>query len=201
MSVAYMTIEREYGSGGTAIARAASELSGVPCFGREILEMVSREKGISVEGIEQYEESARTSLFYSLYAMQEARSGQGDMLEQDGRVFVAEQMAIERIANENGRAILLGHCAAQALAGRSGVVRVFVTCSDREAKRERIMREYDVPAERVEATRRFYDRKRANYFKVNTGHGWRDPDNYDVTVDTANLDLGDCASMLAGLFD
>lgn len=36
----YITIEREYGSGGTQIARKLSAITGVPCYGREILEKV-----------------------------------------------------------------------------------------------------------------------------------------------------------------
>lgn len=37
MKFRYITIEREYGSGGTKIARRLSEISGVPCYGHEIL--------------------------------------------------------------------------------------------------------------------------------------------------------------------
>ena len=35
----YLTIEREYGAGGTAIAEKIAELTGIPCFGHEILEL------------------------------------------------------------------------------------------------------------------------------------------------------------------
>ena len=41
MKFRYITIEREYGSGGTKIARTLSEVSGVPCYGEEILEAVN----------------------------------------------------------------------------------------------------------------------------------------------------------------
>lgn len=36
MKFRYITIEREYGSGGTRIARKLSEVCGVPCYGQEI---------------------------------------------------------------------------------------------------------------------------------------------------------------------
>lgn len=38
----YITIEREYGSGGTKIARKLASITGVPCYGHEILEAVSK---------------------------------------------------------------------------------------------------------------------------------------------------------------
>ena len=44
MKCKYITIEREYGSGGTAIGRLLSERTGISCYGREILEEVAKEK-------------------------------------------------------------------------------------------------------------------------------------------------------------
>lgn len=35
MKCRYITIEREYGSGGTKIARRLAEECGVPCYGQE----------------------------------------------------------------------------------------------------------------------------------------------------------------------
>ena len=92
----YLTIEREYGAGGTAIAEKIAELTGIPCFGHEILELASKKAGVSVEEIEQYEESVHSSLFYTLYAMQRAYSGNTEILDKEGQTFVAEQLIIEQ---------------------------------------------------------------------------------------------------------
>ena len=53
MNCRYITIEREYGSGGTKIARLLAEKTGIPCYGQEILEEVSKKYDISVERIQQ----------------------------------------------------------------------------------------------------------------------------------------------------
>ena len=42
MRYKYITIEREYGSGGTEIARRVAEECGIPCYGKEILEFVAK---------------------------------------------------------------------------------------------------------------------------------------------------------------
>lgn len=42
MNIRYITIEREFGSGGTKIARCLSESTGIPCYGKEILENASK---------------------------------------------------------------------------------------------------------------------------------------------------------------
>ena len=65
----FIAIEREYGSGGTAIARAFAERAGICCYGREILEEVSKEQNISVEQIERYEETVTNSFLYSVYML------------------------------------------------------------------------------------------------------------------------------------
>ena len=57
MKVRYITIEREYGSGGTKIAQEAARRSGIACYGPEILETVARQQNLSVETLQQYEVS------------------------------------------------------------------------------------------------------------------------------------------------
>ncbi len=49
MRFKYITIEREYGSGGTKIARRLAEECGLACYGQEILEAVSKTLNIPVE--------------------------------------------------------------------------------------------------------------------------------------------------------
>ena len=44
----YVTIEREYGSAGTEIAKKLSKECEIPCYGREILEELSRKAGMSL---------------------------------------------------------------------------------------------------------------------------------------------------------
>ena len=49
MSKKWITVEREYGSGGTEIGRKVAELAGVPFYGREILERVSELSGVGID--------------------------------------------------------------------------------------------------------------------------------------------------------
>lgn len=94
----YITIEREYGSGGTEIARLLAGQTGIPCYGQEILEEVSRERDIPVEKIQRYEETVTNSFLYSIYMMTQFTSGKNDMLTAEGHIYVAEQAVIRRLA-------------------------------------------------------------------------------------------------------
>lgn len=198
MNTRYITIEREYGSGGTKIARRVAEETGVPCYGTEILEAVSKKHNISVSDIEKYEETTTNSFLYSLYVIAQANSGNSDMLDKEGHVFVAEQAEIQRMAM-NGKAIFLGHCASEALKEQKQVVRVFIRCSKEDDKKDRIIRDYGIPAAMIESIRKRFDKKRANYYNANTGKKWEDFKNYDIVLDSGVLGIDGCVAVLKAL--
>ena len=77
MKVSYITIEREYGSGGTEIARRLAEDCGIPCYGREILKEVSRKYDIPPERIDRYEETVSNSFLYTVFMLGQIQSGKG----------------------------------------------------------------------------------------------------------------------------
>ncbi|MDE7310749.1 MAG: cytidylate kinase-like family protein [Eubacterium sp.] len=198
MRCKYLTIEREYGSGGTKIARLLARQMGIFCYGQEILEEVSKEKDTSVEKIQYYEETVTNSFLYSIYMISQITSGKSDMLTQEGQIYVAEQAVIRRLA-ANKPAIFLGHCASEALKEYEGVVNVFIRCTNEEAKRRRIVDEYKIPEAQADLIRRKFDRKRANYYSVNTGKKWDQLRNYDLVLDSGKLGEDACVNILKSL--
>lgn len=194
----YITIEREYGSGGTKIAREIAKQCGIPCYGREILEMVAREQKVSVEEIDRYEETVTNSLLYTLYLLGKAQGGDNNMLTKEGHIFLAEQNIIARLA-DNGAAIFLGHCASEALRERSGVLRVFIK-SNAEDRTARIIEEYQIPENQVHDTIRRFDKKRANYYFANTAKKWADSENYDLVLDSSKLGIDGCVAAINGVY-
>lgn len=153
---------------------------------------------ISVEQIEHYEETVRNSLLYTVFVMSRAQSGNTDMLMEEGHVFLAEQEAIKTLALR-GPAVFLGHCASEALKTRRGVIKVFIH-ADNQEKEKRIMEDYQVPKAEVGMNQKYYDRKRANYYRANTMKNWDDYRNYDIVLDSSQLGIEGCVAVLKGLF-
>ena len=85
MRINYITIEREYGSGGTEIAHRLAKACGIPCYGMEILEAVSKEWNVPIDRIEKYEENSTGSFLYSMYALSRSGGGESDLLSLEGR--------------------------------------------------------------------------------------------------------------------
>lgn len=195
----FITIEREYGSGGTKIARKLSEICGVPCYGREILEEVSRKYGYSLDKIEKYEETVTNSFLYSVFLMGRMQAGETDMLAGEGHMYLAEQDVVKNLAS-NGRAIFLGHCASEALKSIDGVVKVFIHAQAKE-KRIRIASDYGIPESDIDMVRRRFDKKRANYYYANTSRKWDDMKNYDIVLDSTDIGINGCVDVLKGLFE
>lgn len=200
MKFRYLTIEREYGSGGTKIARSLSEATGVPCYGYEILEAVAKKQGIPVERINQYEEKASSSLLYAMFVMSRVQTGDPNMLTTEGKVFLDEQLEIRRLSMK-GPAIFLGHCASEALRDQKNLVKVFIHSEDEEEVKKRITEDYGIAPADVESTRRFYNKKRSGYFRANTGNEWKDLKNYDIVLDSSKLGIEGCVNILRGVFE
>ena len=97
-----------------------------------------------------------------------------------------------------GRAIFLGHCAAEALKDKKGVIKVFIR-SSKEDKTKRIMDLYGIDEKEVELIRKKYDKKRANYFYANTAKTWDDFRNYDIVLDVSLLGIDGCVAALKGV--
>lgn len=197
MRFPFVTIEREYGSGGTEIARRLAETCGIPCYGEEILKAVSEKYDVSVDRIQKYEESVSNSFLYTVLMMSRAQEGNSDMLSLEGHIFVAEQQEIKSLA-ARGPAVFIGHCASEALKDQR-CVNVFIRCSDGEEKVRRITETYGIPRKEVEGTRARFDAKRSKYYYANTTKKWEDLKNYDVVLDSAKLGVDGCVAALHAL--
>lgn len=194
----YITIEREYGSGGTLIGKGLAEKCQIPCYGQEILERTSERLEISVDEIRKYEEKATNSMLYSLYMLCQTRALNGEMLSSEGKVFVEEQNAIKEFANQ-GSAIFMGHCASEALKDYDNVVHVYVHADDK-TKKERIMADYGIAETNVFIAEKKNNKRRSSYYAANTQKKWNDFRNYDIVLDSSKLGIEGCVKLLAGLF-
>ena len=198
MKVKYITIEREYGSGGSKIAEELANKCGIACYGREILEIAAKNQNVSVEDVEKYEETASSSLLYSFIVMGQAQSGEiSDMMPMESRLYVEEHEVIKMLARK-GPAVFVGHCASEALRNERGVLRVFIR-ADEYFKRARAVEHYGIAEKDAESVCRKYNKKRANYYAFNTAKKWDDLSNYDIVLDSSTLGIDACVKILASL--
>ena len=197
MQIEYITIEREYGSGGTEIAARLAEKCGIACYGPEIMELAANELHISVAEAQRYEEKITGSFLYSVFAMSQVQTGKAEMLSMEGRLYVAEHNAICSLAH-CGRAVFVGHCASEALKDRDNVLHVFIRAAD-GFKNRRAVSDYGIDEKDAEAVCRSFNKKRAKYYTFNTSKKWDDMSNYDMVLDSSRIGVDGCAEAIAAL--
>ena len=198
MKIRYIAIEREYGSGGTNIARQVAARCGIGCYGREIMEQVATQQQVSVKALEEYEERVSGSLFYSMFVLSQSQTGDPDLVSQEAKLYVAETRIIRQLAKA-GPAVFVGHSAAQALESIGPVLRVFIRGSEAD-KHRRAVEEYGVSPEEATAVCRRYNRRRASYYNFCTHKKWSDRYNYDMVLDSSTLGEEGCVQAICALY-
>ncbi len=189
-----MVIEREYASGGQEIGSKVAENLGIPCYGREILELAAKRKGTSPEYLESLEERATTSFLYSIYMLANEFSAHDKTMPDTDSLYLAESEVIRDIASK-GPAIFIGRCASHVLEGRKDVLRVFIH-ANKDYRKARAVQHYGVSLDTAEAVLRKFDKRRANYYQSNTSRPWNDPNSYPIFLDSSALGIGSCAALL-----
>ena len=96
-----ITIERQFGSGGSVIGKLTAEKLGLSYYNRQILEMTAERCGISPEYLESAEENVPTSFLYSLLLSANPARSVEDSLPLSDKVFLMES----RIINEARRGV------------------------------------------------------------------------------------------------
>ena len=103
-----ITIERQYGSGGSAIGKLAAEKLGVKFYNRQILEMAAERCGMSPEYLETAEENVPTSFLYSLLLSANPARTLEENLPLSDKVFLMESRIINEIADNEKSFVLVG---------------------------------------------------------------------------------------------
>lgn len=94
-----------------------------------------------------------------------------------------------------GSCVLVGFCADHLLAGREGVMRVFIHC-DMEHRLRQIMAENGLTREEAQREALFQDRERSRLYGFYTGAKWAHLDRYDLTVNSGLLGIGGTVDLL-----
>ena len=111
-------------------------------------------------------------------------------------IFYGMKETIKNLHAE-GPAVFIGRCSTEILKSCEDVVTVFVRCSDKEKRVQRIFDKENVDT--MQKARRLMDRKdwgREKYFKFWTKKDWKDEKNYDLVLDTAKFSLEECSEIL-----
>lgn len=191
-----ITIGREYASGGRAVGKLISEKLGIPFYNKEILHMAAEKLDMSAEDVKFADETAASSLLYSMSLMSNLSAATA--LPLNDRIFIEEREVIKALAQQ-GPCVIVGRCADSILKEiRDDVFNVFIY-ADAEARAKRAMEEYGETPENVYTALRKHDKKRSTYYNLNTGQKWGAKDNYDLCLNSGKIGVEMCADAIIKL--
>ena len=194
----FVTITRQYGSGGHDIGKALAKALGIGFYDKELISLAAKESGIAPEVFEKADEKPANSLLYSLsvglYNYGNGLSSPMDDLPVNDKLYLLQHKIIKEKA-ESESFVIVGRCADYILKDHPGVVKVFIY-ADIESRVRRAISRHDIEPARAKQAIIKTDKNRANYYSFYSGQKWGQVENYDLCINTTKLDVDQAVKLI-----
>lgn len=182
-----ISIGREYGSGGRVIAEELAKRYNVNLYGKNLLDLVAKEKGLNLEELKKYDEKARN--IWLSHSVDGFSNSPEDTVAKMQFDFLKEK------ANSGESFVVLGRCASYVLKDYDGLVKIFITGNE-DAKIKRIAAiekiEYGEAAVLVEKRNKI----RRNYHNFYSKEKWGDSRHYDLIVNSSKIGIDNSVDVI-----
>lgn len=181
-------ITRTCGSGGTTIAKMLAKAYGIDLYDRKLLRLASEDSGINEALFAGADEDVKNSILYKV----SRKVYNGELIPPESGNFVSDQnlfnyqaKVLKELAQRESY-VVVGRCADYILRHNPNAISIFLYASQEECLRHEM--EY-MGISQSQALRqiRKMDRYRKDYYRYHTGKKWRDPENYDLCLNTEKL--------------
>jgi len=197
-----ITISRQFGAGGSAVARLVAEKLGWSVVDNEIVDLVAQRAGITHEEVARLDE--RTPGFVERLARTLAASSEelavpgvvaGTALEEPHILRITETVVQEVAAQ--GRAVLVGRAAVAVLSRQADALHVRVV-APKPFRIRVIMERLKLDARNAERALDETDAERSRYHREHYGRDWDDPINFHMVLNTERLGFNGAAEIVVG---
>ncbi len=183
-----ITVGREFGSGGHAIADILSKKFNIPLYDSNILHEIAGIKNVDVQTYTKYDEVPKNKIF--------SKTRLGGYSSSPEENIANLQFNYLRAKAEKGESfVVVGRCSETILRGYPGVVSLFIL-GDKEEKLKRIMKVYNVSEIEADVMMSKQDKKRKSYHNYYCPVKWGDSRNYDISLNSSKLGVERSADFL-----
>lgn len=183
-----ITISREFGSGGRELGKRLADALGIPCYDKQILDMVAERKQLDPQYVESQSEKDLRTFYPTTIARGFAMPNHAIL--QTAQIMASEQEIIRKLS-EKEDCIIVGR-AADILLANKNPFRIFV-CANEASKitRCRARAEGNEPLSDKEILRkcREIDKRRASYRKFFTDQKWGNASEYELCINTSGKEI------------
>mgnify|MGYP004637380825 CR=1 FL=1 len=186
-----ITIAREYGSGGRYVGKLVAQKLGIKLYDKEFITKVAQKTGLSEDYISKNEQ--KMNVANSLASVHYTG------LDNNDELFVEEVKLIKELA-ENESCVIVGRCADYVLRDNPNVLKVFIY-SNMKNKVKRAVQYYGIAEKNAEKEIKNINKLRDNHYKHYTGGEWKNPENYDICVNSDALGIDNAVDMICKMVE
>lgn len=194
----YITIGRQYGSGGRNIGKDLAKKLGLPIYDTELITLASQKSGISADFIETLDEKGIASFFHSLISSPIGLVVPNYYnLTTNDQLFFLQSDIIKELAKK-GKSIFVGRCADYILEG-DDCLSIFIHASI-EYRQEEIAKRYNITKEDALSRIQKIDRKRKVYYNHYTSKKWGAVESYNLSIDSSKISYNKIIDIITNAF-
>lgn len=195
-----ITIGREFGSGGREFGRRLAEELNYEYYDKEIITEISKHTSLSEEYVKEVLEKKPHNL-YPITIGQSMAIFNDYQTKQIQSIYTAQCEILKYLA-EKSNCVIVGRCADYILK-EYNPYRIFVHASMESRINRCLSRKNeneDLYSKKLEKYIKKVDKDRAKYYEFYTYQKWGDKKNYDLCVNTTNVNIKEIVSVIAKIF-
>ncbi len=192
-----VTISREFGSGGRELGKRLSDILEIPCYDKEIIQMIAEKQGFDEQYISHVSEKNLQEA-YPLTIGRRFTMAPHPVAKQAVAIAVEQQKIIKNFAKQ-GDCIIIGRCADMILK-EDRPFNIFVYADmDTKLKRcmERGSKDENPSGTELERKIREVDRERTKHREFYTGTNGNIRSNYHLCINTSDIEIKKIVPVLA----
>ena len=182
-----ISIGREFGSGGHAIAEILAKRFTLPLYDNNLLLEIAESKNLDVKSLERYDEVPKNRLF--------SRNVQGYSNSPEENIAKMQFNYLREKADNGESYVVVGRCSEEVLGDYPFVTTVFIL-GDMDKKIERISKLYNVSSYKAESIITENNKKRKSYHNYYCRCKWGDSRNYELSINSSKLGLEKTADII-----
>ena len=183
----YITIERQYGSGGHEIAEKLAKELGYELYDRNVVVETCKRLGIPYEQVSAMDEQNPVNTFFK-------PSKDNATLEE--KIYNTEKEIILE-AMEKHKCVFVGRCACEILKDKN-VLRIFIT-ADHDFRLQRTLNVEKISANQANDVMTKFDKKREKFFVAHAGTKWASPEYFDLIINSGRIGVEASVKVLEAL--
>lgn len=175
-----ISVGREFGSGGHAIAEMLANDLCIKLYDRNMLDEIAKEKNVDAASFDSFDEKPKKALF-----SRRVREFSSSMEENLANL---QFEYIRKKADSGESFVIVGRCAENVLKDREGMISIFIL-GDKAEKQKRVMEKYNLSADEALFKMLRHDKNRKHYHNSYSSGKWGDSRSYDLCINSSRLGL------------